>query len=112
MKNRSTASPGGAALLKHTVKNKYNYTAEQIQLVANELNRELKRYDPKYQKELTVEVPNHMFSAYIYRSLGIELRCRHPKSTAYSGTRLSPAVPTEGSRIFWLTFGKRAYAPE
>ena len=91
---------GGAALLKHAVKNKYNYTAEQIQLVANELNRELKRYDPKYQKELTVEVPNHMFSAYLYSSLGIELSLSPPEIDRVFWDAASPAHPTEGIEDF------------
>ena len=91
---------GGAALLKYAVKNKYNYTAEQIQLVANELNRELKRYDPKYQKELTVEVPNHMFSAYLYRSLGIELALSAPEIDRVFWDAASPARPTEGIADF------------
>ena len=91
---------GGAALLKHAVKNKYNYTAEQIQLVANELNRELKRYDPKYQKELTVEVPNRMFSAYLYSSLGIELSLSPPEIDRIFWDAASPARPTEGIADF------------
>ena len=91
---------GGAALLKHAVKNKYNYTAEQIQLVANELNRELKRYDPKYQKELTVEVPNRMFSAYLYSSLGIELSLSPSEIDRVFWDAASPAFPTEGIADF------------
>lgn len=91
---------GGAALLKYATKNKYNYTAEQIQLVANELNRELGRFDPQRRIELTVEVPNRMFSAYLYRSLGIELSLSPPEIDRVFWDAASPAHPTEGIEDF------------
>lgn len=91
---------GGAALLKYAVKNKYGYTAEQIQLVANELNRELGRFDPQRRIELTVEVPNHMFSAYLYSSLGIELSLSPPEIDRIFWDAASPAAPTEGIADF------------
>ena len=91
---------GGAALLKYAVKNKYGYTAEQIQLVADELNRELGRFDPQRRIELTVEVPNRMFSAYLYRSLGIELSLLPPEIDRIFWDAASPAHPTEGIEDF------------
>ena len=91
---------GGAALLKYAVKNKYGYTAEQIQLVANELNRELGKFDPQRRIELTVEVPNRMFSAYLYRSLGIELSLSPPEIDRVFWDAASPAHPTEGIEDF------------
>ena len=91
---------GGAALLKYATKNKNNYTAEQIQLVADELNRELGRFDPQRRIELTVEVPNRMFSAYLYRSLGIELSLSPPEIDRIFWDAASPAHPTEGIEDF------------
>ena len=94
---------GSEALLKYATRNRHCYTAKQIQAFADELNRELKRYDPKYQKELTVEVPNHMFSSYLYRSLGIELALSAPEIDRIFWDAASPAVPTKGIENF-LTF--------
>lgn len=91
---------GGAALLKYAVKNKYGYTAEQIQLVADELNNELGRFDPQRRIELTVEVPNRMFSAYLYRSLGIELSLSLSERDRVFWDAASPARPTEGIEDF------------
>lgn len=91
---------GGAALLKYATKNKYNYTAEQIQLVADELNRELGRFDPQRRIELTVEVPNRMFSAYLYSSLGIELSLSLSELDRVFWDAASPAAPTEGIEDF------------
>ena len=64
---------GTAEVMKYAVKNKHNYTAEDVQAAANAINDELGRYDPERSHLLQVEVPNCMFSPYLYESMGIEL---------------------------------------
>ena len=64
---------GTAAVMAHAVENKYHLTPEQVQREANAINRELQRTDPTTRANRTVEVPNHMFTAYLYESLGIKI---------------------------------------
>ncbi len=64
---------GTEAVLRYAVKNKYHMTAAQVQAEAEAINRELGRADPYKRHLFQIEVPNHMFTAYLYQSLGIEL---------------------------------------
>lgn len=64
---------GTEAVLQYAVKNKYGRSAKEIQAAANQMNQELGRFDPKRRHLFQVEVPNRMFTAYLYRSQGIEL---------------------------------------
>ena len=65
---------GSREILKYAAANKYNLSAEQLQEKANELNRALGRFDPENRPLFQIEVPNHMFTAYLYESLGISVR--------------------------------------
>ena len=51
---------GTEAVLKYATKNKYNKIAEELQAYANELNKELGRFDPEKRHLFQVEVPNRM----------------------------------------------------
>ena len=62
--------------MKYAVKNKHNYTAEEVQATANAINDELGRYDPARSHLLQVEAPNCMFSPYLYESMGISWQKR------------------------------------
>ena len=64
---------GTEAVLKHAIKNKYNKTAREVQAEADAINQELGRFDPLKKHLFQIEVPNHMFTSYLYESLGIEL---------------------------------------
>lgn len=94
---------GTAAVLRHAVRNKYNRTAEQVQEAANEINRELGRSDPLNRHLFQVEVPNYMFTAYLYESQGIELSLTPEEIDRVFWDAAAPGVPTEGIRDF-LTF--------
>lgn len=90
---------GTRAVLKHAVQNKYNHTAEDVQAAADAINHELGRFDPQRRDLLQIEVPSHMFTAFLYQSMGIELSLIIRKSTEYSGMRLPPAFPQTELRI-------------
>ena len=64
---------GTEAVLKYAVKNKYNKTAEEVQDYANQLNKEIGRFDPEKRHLFQYEIPNHMFTRYLYESQGIEI---------------------------------------
>ena len=48
-------------------------SAEQVQAKANELNQEFGRFDPEKRHIFQIEIPNTMFTPYLYDSQGIEI---------------------------------------
>ena len=91
---------GTEAVLKHATRNKYNLTAEQIQERANELNKEFGRYDPEKKHLLQIEIPNTMFTPYLYDSLGIEIELSNAEIDTVFWDAAAPGVPTEGMENF------------
>ena len=87
------------------MKNKHNYTAEDVQEAANAINDELGR-DPARSHLLQVEVPNCMFLPYLYESMGIELSLSNKERDKVFWDAASPGVPTEGILEF-LDFLKK-----
>ncbi len=91
---------GTAAVLEHAVQNKYNRTAEEVQEEANAINKELGRFDPEKRHLFQVEVPNHMFTAYLYESMGIELDISGKEVDRVFWDAAAPGVATEGIHQF------------
>lgn len=97
---------GTAEVMNYAVKNKHNYTAEDVQNAANAINDELGRYDPARSHLIQVEVPNCMFSPYLYESMGIELALSNKEREQIFWDAASPGAPTEGMLEF-LDFLKK-----
>lgn len=93
---------GTAAVLQYAVKNKYNRSAEEVQAYADRLNQELGRFDPARRHLFQVEVPNHMFTKYLYESLGIELSIGPEEIDRVFWDEAAPGRPTEGIEDFLL----------
>lgn len=91
---------GSTAVMAHAVENKYHLTPEQVQREANAINRELQRSDPATRAQRTVEVPNHMFTAYLYESLGIKINLSPEEMDRIFWDAASPGTPTEGIQVF------------
>ena len=91
---------GTNAVLQHATKNKYNHTAEDVQAAADAINAELGRFDPKRRHLVQVEVPNHMFTAYLYQSMGIELPLSHQDIDRAFWNAASPGEPSDGIEGF------------
>ncbi len=91
---------GTEAVLKYATRNKYNLTAEQIQERANELNKEFGRYDPGKKHLLQIEIPNTMFTPYLYDSLGIEIALSNAEIDTVFWDAAAPGAPTEGMENF------------
>lgn len=87
---------GTKAVLQYATKNKYNHTAEDVQAAADAINAELGRFDSKRQYLVKAEVPNHMFTAYLYQSMGIELSLTHQDIDRAFWNASSPGVPSDG----------------
>lgn len=91
---------GTAEVLKYATKNKYNKSAKEVQAFANELNQELGRFDPEKRHLFQVEVPNYMFSKYLYESQGIEIRLDSEEMDMVFWDAAAPGRPTEGVEEF------------
>lgn len=91
---------GTEAVMQYAIKNKYNRTAAQVQAVADEINRELGRFDPMKRHLFQVEIPNSMFRNYLYESQGIELSVSGAELDKVFWDAASPGQLTEGLEEF------------
>ena len=87
---------GTEVVLKFATKNKYNKTAEEVQAYANRLNQELGRFDSEKRHLFQVEVPNAMFTNYLYESQGIEISLSSEELDRVFWDAAAPGEPTEG----------------
>ena len=90
----------------HLVHNKYNLTPQDVQNEADRINKELGRFDSATRHLLQVEVPNHMFTLYLYESLGIKLALTHEEIDRIFWNAAAPGTPTGGIEDF-LAYLKR-----
>lgn len=87
---------GTREVLKYTISNKNNLSAEEVQKFADEINFELGRSDPKRRDDFLIEVPNHMFTSYLYKNLGIELSISSDKIDEIFWSASNCCIPTDG----------------
>lgn len=64
---------GTKAVLREAAKNLNCVSAEEIQKLADELNKEVGRYGIEFEKQSVLEIHNHIFQNYLYEYFGIEL---------------------------------------
>lgn len=91
---------GTEAVLQYAVRNKYHLSAEQVQARANEINREFGRFDPEKRHLFQIEIPNTMFTPYLYESLGIEIALSNSEIDRVFWDAAAPGVPTKGVQDF------------
>lgn len=91
---------GTAAVMKYAAKNKYNLTPAQVQAEADAINKELGRFDPTKRHLAWIEVPNSMFSPYLYESMGIEIPLSHKERDKVFWNAAAPGKPAEGIAEF------------
>lgn len=91
---------GTEAVLNYAVKNKYHMIAAQVQAEAEAVNKELGRFDPYKRHLFQIEVPNHMFTAYLYESLGIELSLGAEQIDKVFWDAAAPGTATDGIEAF------------
>ncbi|MCI8364119.1 MAG: HAD-IIIA family hydrolase [Eubacterium sp.] len=91
---------GTKAVLRYATKNKYHLSAEQVQAKADEINREFGRFDPKKRHLFQMEIPNTMFTPYLYESQGIEIALNNSEIDTVFCNAAAPGIPTEGIKDF------------
>ena len=91
---------GTEAVLKYATKNKYNLSAQQVQEKADAINKELGRFDPQKRHLVQIEVPDTMFTPYLYESQGIEIPLSTEEIDTIFWDAAAPGKPTEGIKEF------------
>lgn len=87
---------GTEAVLAYAVENRHQLTAEQVQAEADAINRGLGRFDPEKRHLFQLELPSHMFTAYLYESLGIKLSLTPEEIDRTFWNAAAPGRPTDG----------------
>lgn len=91
---------GTEAVLQYATRNKYHLSAEQVQVRANEINREFGRFNPEKRHLFQIEIPNTMFTPYLYESQGIEIALSNSEIDTVFWDAASLGAPTEGIEDF------------
>ena len=91
---------GTEAVLRYATKNKYHLSAEQVQAKASEINQEFGRFDPKKRHLFQIEIPNTMFTPYLYESQGIEVSLSNSEIDTVFWNAAAPGTPTKGIKTF------------
>ena len=97
---------GTEAVLAYAVRNKYNKSAKEVQAYADKLNKEIGRFDRTKIHLFQHEVPNHMFTRFLYESLGIEIALSAQEIDDVFWNAAAPGTPTDGLSEF-LAFLKQ-----
>ena len=87
---------GTEAVLQYATTNKYNLSAARVQEEADRINQETGRFDMARRHLIPVEIPNHMFTAYLYESLGISLPLTAEQIDKVFWDAAAPGTPTDG----------------
>lgn len=87
---------GTEAVMKYAVENKYNKTPQQVQLYAEEINRQIGRFNPDTLDTFQYEIPSTSFNAYLYESLGITLSITYEQAGEIFWDAAAPGKPTDG----------------
>ncbi|MDF2804917.1 MAG: HAD-superfamily hydrolase, subfamily variant 1 [Anaerocolumna sp.] len=86
---------GTRAVLCEATKNPNNISAEEIQALADELNKEIGGYGSDFHKQSVLEIHNHIFQNYLYEYFGIELTKSPSEVERIFENKASDAEPTE-----------------
>ena len=86
---------GTKAVLSQATENTSTVAAEEIQALADELNKEIGRYGVDYEKQNMLEMHNHIFQKYLYEYFGIELTKSPEEIERIFENAASDAEPTK-----------------
>lgn len=86
---------GTRAVLREATRNLNNISAEEIQALANKLNKEIGRYGTEIKEQPVLEIHNHVFQNYLYEYFGIELTKSASEVEQIFENAASDAEPTK-----------------
>ncbi|HBI71692.1 MAG TPA: HAD family hydrolase [Lachnospiraceae bacterium] len=94
--NKFDGIAGTKAVLKNCVQNPQGVTAEEIQTFANELNKDIDRYNSETQHLALIEVHNHSFQKYLYDYFQIKILVSPLELETIFWDNAAPATLTDG----------------
>lgn len=86
---------GTKNVLSRATDNTSTVSAEEIQALANELNKDIGRYGVDFENQNMLEMHNHIFQRYLYEYFGIELTKSPEEVERIFENAASDAEPTE-----------------
>lgn len=87
---------GTTAVMEHAVENSRGLTPEEVQAEAENINTEMGRNNPAARAQMTYEVPNHMFTAYLYELCGLKIDLPPAEIDRVFWDASAPWTPSEG----------------
>jgi putative hydrolase of the HAD superfamily len=97
---------GTKAVLEKCVNNPKNISAEEIQALANEMNKDIGRYNPDTNHLYWIEVHNHPFQNYLYEYFGLTKIVSHLELETTFCDAASPGKSTKNIEEFLLYLRK------
>lgn len=91
---------GTKAVMKYAIVNKHGYSCEAVNKFASEIKASSGRYNSEMRYSDEIELPNRMFMAYLYESLGIKLSINLTDVERVFWNAASPGCATEGIEEF------------
>jgi putative hydrolase of the HAD superfamily len=91
---------GTKAVLDKCVSNPNNISAEDIQSLANEMNKDIGRYNRETNHLYIIEVHNHQFQNYLYDYFGLTKNVSHLELETTFWDAASPGKPTKNIEEF------------
>ena len=93
---------GTKAVLDKCVNNPNNISADDIQALANEMNKDIGRYNPETNHLYVIEVHSHPFQNYLYDYFGLTKTVSHLDLETTFWDAASPGKPTNHIEDFLL----------
>ncbi len=91
---------GTEAVLREAARNPNNISAEEVQSLANELNKEIGRYGVELEKQSVLEIHQHIFQNYLYEYFGVELTKTSSEVESIFANAAYGAEPTKNIKEF------------
>lgn len=91
---------GTKAVLLEAANNPNNISAEEVQALADDMNKDMGRFDTDFQKQPVLEVHNNIFQNYLYEYFGIELTKSPEEVEKIFENSASTGEPTKNIKEF------------
>lgn len=95
------ALKGTTAVLKEASNNPNNVSAEEVQALAYDLSKDIRRYGQDFERNSFLEVHTYVFQNYLYEYFGIELTKSHEEvEKIFKNAAVSSEKPTKNIAEF------------
>jgi len=93
---------GSEAVLKYAIKNPYQVTGEELQVMVDKMNGTIGRYSPENLESYIIEVHSRPFDRYLYEYFGLEFQVSLEFLETVFWDAAAPGTATDGIEDFLL----------